>query len=202
MQLNPRVITYKDELLADGSVRRAFSDENYEWRRRLPDGRVEWQDSQGYSGIDELLGDGIIKRELSNGRVVYGREQGYGRTLWYGGRVLTVNQTSFGGRVGQILMGMGAGFVLGQLIPPPDILSPEQEAALRAKLAEQQQAASGGYGGSTDWGDSSSGTYIFDSDGGEGGDAGQGAELEAVEADGGDFGDGDFGGGDFDGDFG
>lgn len=211
MQLNPRVITYKDELLADGSVRRSFSDGSYEWRRRLPDGRVEWQDSQGYSGIDELLAEGIIKRELSNGQVVYGREQGYGRTLWYGGRVLTINQTSFGGRVGQILMGMGAGFMLGQFIPPPDFLTPEQEAALRAKLIKQQQAVSGGYGGSTDWGvhgsstdwgDSSSGTYLFDSDGGEGGDVGQGAELEAVGADGSDFGGGDFGGGDFDGDFG
>lgn len=183
MKLNPRVITHKDELLADGSVRRSFSDGSYEWRRRLPDGRVEWQDSWGYSGIDELLGDGIIKRQLSNGQVLYGREQGYGRTLWRGGKVLTINQTSFGGRVGQILSAMGAGFVLGQLIPPPEMLTPEQEAELRAKLIKQQQAASGDPSrsigrSSTDWDDTSYETSISD-------DADQGA-------DGGEFDDFDF----------
>jgi hypothetical protein len=98
---------------------------------------VEWQDSQGYSGVDELLGDGIIKRTLSSGRVFYAREQGYGRTLWYGGRVLTINQTSFGGRVGMILASLGAGFLLGSLVPPPDYLTPEEEEMLRQKLREQ-----------------------------------------------------------------
>ncbi len=137
MKLEPRVLTYKDELLADGSVRRSFSDGTYEWRRRQSDWLVEWQDSQGYSGVDELLGDGIIKRTLSNGRVFYAREQGYGRTLWYGGRVLTINQTSFGGRVGMILESLGAGFLLGSLVPPPDFLTPEEEEMLRQKLQEQ-----------------------------------------------------------------
>ncbi len=143
MKSNPHVLTYQDEVLADGSLRRSFSDGRYEWRRRLPDGRVEWQDSQGYAGIDELLGDGIIKRTFNNGRVIYAREQGYGRTLWHGGRVLTVNQTSFGGRVGMILASMGAGFLLGSLIPPPEFLSPEEEEMLRQKALQQQQT---GYG--------------------------------------------------------
>jgi len=154
---NPHVLTYQDEVLADGSLRRSFSDGRYEWRRRLPDGRVEWQDSQGYAGVDELLGDGIIKRTFNNGRVIYAREQGYGRTLWHGGRVLTVNQTSFGGRVGMILASMGAGFLLGSLVPPPEFLSPEEEELLRQKALQQQQTgygSDGGIGGGsgdTDW---------------------------------------------------
>jgi hypothetical protein len=154
---NPHVLTYQDEVLADGSLRRSFSDGRYEWRRRLPDGRVEWQDSQGYAGVDELLGDGIIKRTFNNGRVIYAREQGYGRTLWHGGRVLTVNQTSFGGRVGMILASMGAGFLLGSLVPPPEFLSPEEEELLRQKALQQQQTgygsdgSIGGGSGDTDW---------------------------------------------------
>ncbi len=155
MQQRPNIITYQDELLADGSVRRIFSDGRQEWRRRLPDGRVEWRDNQGYAGIDELLGDGVIKRTFNQGQVVYAREQGYGRTLWQGGRVLTVNQTSFGGRVGTILMGMGAGFLLGSLVLPPEFLSPEEEAMLRQKAMQQQQAADGsGSSGSGDGGSS------------------------------------------------
>jgi hypothetical protein len=189
---NPHVLTYQDEVLADGSLRRSFSDGRYEWRRRLPDGRVEWQDSQGYAGVDELLGDGIIKRTFNNGRVIYAREQGYGRTLWHGGRVLTVNQTSFGGRVGMILASMGAGFLLGSLVPPPEFLSPEEEEMLRQKALQQQQTgygSDGGIGGGgvdTDW-DSS---YSDDS----------AIQYEPVEQgsefDGGDMGDldvGDFG---------
>jgi hypothetical protein len=154
---NPHVLTYQDEVLADGSLRRSFSDGRYEWRRRLPDGRVEWQDSQGYAGVDELLGDGIIKRTFNNGRVIYAREQGYGRTLWHGGRVLTVNQTSFGGRAGMILAAMGAGFLLGSLVPPPEFLSPEEEELLRQKALQQQQTgygsdgSIGGGSGDTDW---------------------------------------------------
>ena len=156
MKSNPNVLTYQDEVLADGSLRRSFSDGRYEWRRRLPDGRVEWQDSQGYAGVDELLGDGIIKRTFNNGRVIYAREQGYGRTLWHGGRVLTVNQTSFGGRVGMILASMGAGFLLGSLVPPPEFLSPEEEEMLRQKALQQQQTSQGsdgsvGGGSDTDW---------------------------------------------------
>ncbi|MDW8212106.1 MAG: hypothetical protein RMJ55_00990, partial [Roseiflexaceae bacterium] len=158
--LNPRVITYQDELLADGSVRRVFSDGRQEWRRRLPDGRVEWRDNQGYAGIDELLGDGILKRTFNQGQVIYAREQGYGRTLWHRGQVLTVNQTSFGGRVGAILTSMGAGFLLGSLVLPPEYLSPEEEEMLRQKMLQQKQqiGSSGGWGGGSEWdsGDSDS----------------------------------------------
>jgi len=152
--VEPMVITYQDQLLSDGSVRRTFSNGQYEWRRRLPDGRVEWSDSQGNSGTDELLGDGIIKRTFRNGKVIYAREQGYGRTLWYGGRVMTVNQSSFDGRVGAILMAMGAGFLLGTLVPPPDFLSPEEEEMLRQKLAQQEQttSSSGSSGDMIDFG--------------------------------------------------
>jgi hypothetical protein len=136
-------LTYQDEVLADGSLRRSFSDGRHEWRRRLPDGRVEWQDSQGYAGVDELLGDGIIKRTFNNGQVIYAREQGYGRTLWQGGKVLTVNQTSFGGRAGMILASMGAGFLLGSLVPPPEFLSPEEEEMLRQKRCNNSRPARG-----------------------------------------------------------
>ena len=38
-------VSYQDEKLPDDSVRRVFSDGNTEWRRRLPDGLIEWQDS-------------------------------------------------------------------------------------------------------------------------------------------------------------
>jgi hypothetical protein len=164
VKLEPRVLTYKDEVLADGSVRRSFSDGNYEWRRRQSDWLVEWQDSQGYSGVDELLGDGIIKRTLSNGRVFYAREQGYGRTLWYGGRVLTINQTSFGGRMGMILASLGAGFLLGSLVPPPDFLTPEEEEMLRQKLREQMagSTSTGSTGGSSS-GDSDDDSYDYES---------------------------------------
>lgn len=146
MTSGPRIITYQDELLADNSVRRTFSDGHYEWRRRLPDGRIEWQDNQGYSGVDEVLSETIIKRSFSNGAVIYGREQGYGRTAWSGGgRVVTVNQSSFGGRVGMILAGVGAGMLLGSIVWPPDSLSAMEEEALREQM--RQASSSGGDGG-------------------------------------------------------
>ncbi len=137
--MEPKVITFRDELQPDGSVRRTFENGQYEWRRRLADGRVEWIDNQGNSGIDELLGDGVIKRTFKNGQVTYARDQGYGRTLWYGGRVLTINKTAFGGNVGAILTGLGAGFLLGSLVPPPQFLTPEEEEMLRQKAAQQGQ---------------------------------------------------------------
>lgn len=163
MTQQPTVITYTDELLADKSVHRSYSDGRYEWRRRLPDGRVEWQDSQGYSGIDELLGDGVLKRTFNNGQVVYAREQGYGRTAWGGGgNVVTVNQSSFGGRVGMLLAGAGAGVLLGSVVWPPEMLSAEEEEALRQAKADS--GSSGGDGGGSDGGwdaDGSSGDGDF-----------------------------------------
>lgn len=190
MKSNPNVLTYQDEVLADGSLRRSFSDGRHEWRRRLPDGRVEWQDSQGYAGVDELLGDGVIKRTFNNGQVIYAREQGYGRTLWQGGKVLTVNQTSFGGRAGMILASMGAGFLLGSLVLPPEFLSPEEEEMLRQKALQQQQTGQGsdgsvGSGGSSaDWDSGNNGEQYEPVE--------QGSEFDSGDVgdsfDGGDFG--------------
>lgn len=153
-------ITYQDELQPDRSVRRSYSNGTFEWRRKLSDGRVEWQDSSGHSGIDEQLGGTHIKRTFSGGEVRYGREQGYGRTAWSGGEhLVTVNQSSFGGRVGMILAGVGAGMLMGNIVWPPDIMTLEQEEELR------RQASDSGDGGS-DWGDSGS-DWGDDSGGGD-----------------------------------
>lgn len=151
MAQQPGILTYKDELLADKSVRRTYSDGRFEWRRRLPDGRIEWQDNQGNSGVDELLGDGVLKRTFASGQSVYGREQGYGRTAWGtpGNLVVTMNKTSFGGRVGAILSGIGVGMLLGSAMAPPQVLSMEEEQALREKAREDTTvgSSSGGDGG-------------------------------------------------------
>lgn len=146
-----RTITYTDELLPDNSVRRHYSNGRDEWRRLLPDGRVEWEDTQGNSGVDEMLGDGIIKRTLADGQVLYARDQGYGRTAWRikGKTVLMVNQTSFGGKVGAVLTGLGAGALLGGLTLPPESLTLEEEEALR----RQRDSSGDTGGGDYDYGD-------------------------------------------------
>lgn len=133
-----RTIGYRDELLADGSVRRAYSDGRQEWRHRGPGGQVTWRDERDRTGADELLGGRIVKRRIDRGQVIYGRELGYGRTAWSDG-ILTVNQTSLGGRAGAILAGIGAAGLLPAIVDPPFSLTPAEEEALR-----QQQAASGG----------------------------------------------------------
>jgi hypothetical protein len=170
MAQQPGILTYKDELLADKSVRRTYSDGRFEWRRRLPDGRVEWQDNQGNSGVDELLGDGILKRTFASGQSGYGREQGYGRTAWGtpGNLVVTMNETSFGGRVSAILTGIGAGMLLGSVVAPPQVLSAEEEQALREKARENTSGngGDGDGGGDGGWGDSDG-----DTDDGFGGDS-------------------------------
>jgi hypothetical protein len=149
---NYTTITYHDELLPDQSVKRSYSDGTVEWRRRLPDGRVEWQDTRGLSGIDELLGDGVVKRLLNDGAVAYGKEQGYGRTAWISGanRVLTVNETSLGGRAGALLATIGAAGLLGAVAWPPTELSLAEEEALREAQRRQQTTDSGG-GAETSW---------------------------------------------------
>jgi hypothetical protein len=166
-----RSITYTDELQTDNSVRREYSTGRHEWRRQLPDGTVEWQDTDGNAGVDELLGDGVIKRTFSTGQVVYGREHGYGRTAWRGpsGEIfVTMNQSSFGGKVGAVLAGVGAGVLLGSLVPPPDYLSPEEEELLRQKQQQQPQRDSGDSGTDYDHDDDfdsdDSGFYSGDSD--------------------------------------
>ena len=87
-------ITYTDEVMADKTVCRRYSDGRTEWRSRLDRLRVAWRDDRFDEGVDELLGDGILKRTHANGHSEYGREQGFGRTAWQEGRVLTVNETS------------------------------------------------------------------------------------------------------------
>src|SRR6185369_13453029 len=96
-----------------------------EWRTRLADGRVGWRDAAGGKGVDELLGDGVLKRTHDVGNVEYAREQGYGRTAWKGGRIVTVNRTSLGGRVGGALAALGGAAMLGALVPPPESLTAE-----------------------------------------------------------------------------
>ncbi|WP_054816627.1 hypothetical protein [Nocardia arizonensis] len=147
-------ITYTDELLADGTVHRRYSDGRQEWRTR-GNGVVSWRDDRADSGTDESLGPKLIKRVHRDGAVRYGRECGYGRTLW-GGGVLTVNRSSFGGRLGAILAGVAGGVLLGSLIDPPDFLSPDQEEELRRQAA-QQSSSDGGSSDYGDWGDDSGG---------------------------------------------
>jgi hypothetical protein len=144
-------VRFTDTLLSDGSVHRLFSDGREEWRWRGPGNVVQWRDNRGQSGTDEALGGRIVKRLYSDGRATYGREQGYGRTAW-SDRTLTVNRTSFGGRVGTILAAAGAGFALGAIVAPPTSLSPLEEEELRRQAA-QNQSSGGDGGGDSDWDD-------------------------------------------------
>ncbi len=157
-----REIFYSDELLADGTVHRRYSNGDQEWRRR-GHGEVHWRDGTGGQGTDIPLGAQLVKRVYADGRVLYGRELGFGRTVWGPQRVLTVNRTSFGGRMGAILQGIGAGAMLGPLLPPPDHLTPEEEEQLRQQAGTTAGSTSSGGGsegdydddwsdGDTDWG--------------------------------------------------
>ncbi|MEV0060792.1 hypothetical protein [Nocardia sp. NPDC050718] len=156
-------VTYTDELLADGTVHRHYSDGHREWRTRGA-GFVSWRDDRGGTGRDEPLGRTLVKRTYADGRVLYGRESGYGRTLW-GDGVLTVNRSSFGGRVGTILAAVAGGALLGTLVMPPEFLSAAEEEELRRQAAASSSSDSGG-GGSDDYG-----TWSDDS-GDDGGDFG------------------------------
>jgi hypothetical protein len=147
-----RDVSFTDELLSDGSVHRRFSDGREEWRWRGAGSVVHWRDNRGATGTDEALGARVVKRAYSDGRTVYGREQGYGRTAW-GDSTLTVNRTSFGGRVGTILAAAGAGFALGAIVAPPMILSPLEEDELRRQQAQSSNDSGGDGGGDSDWGD-------------------------------------------------
>jgi hypothetical protein len=170
----PKEITYTDELLADRTVHRRYSDGRQEWRRRGERGIVHWRDEHGGNGTDELLGQRIIKRIYPDGTVGYARDIGYGRTVWGGGEILMVNRTSFGGRLGTILAAVGAGALLGAVVAAPTFLTFEQEEALRqeALRAQQSSGSSGGDGGG-DWDDSDDSDGFGDGDdGGDGGDFG------------------------------
>ncbi|MFD3532661.1 hypothetical protein [Streptomyces sp. NPDC058664] len=162
--IRPEEIGYTDELLADGTVHRAYEDGLEEWRRRTA-GRphlVSWHDNRGSSGTDELLGDRIIKRVLADGTTGYARDIGYGRTLWGArGEKVLVNRSSFGGRMGVLLTGLGvATLAITAAQLPPLSLSPEQEEALRQQQAQAQQSSGGGGdsgGGDSGGGDDGSG---------------------------------------------
>lgn len=138
--MNYQTIEYTDELLADKTVCRRYNNGRIEWRKRLDETKIEWRDNQSNQGVDELLGDGIIKRIYGN-QTIYAREQGYGRTLW-SNNLMTVNKTSFGGKVGAILVGVGGAFLLGSLVAPPMMLAAEQEAQLRQQQQQQQSSSS------------------------------------------------------------
>lgn len=134
-------ITYVDELLADGSVHRRYSDGRQEWRTRGAAGVVNWRDDRGVQGTDEPLGRRMIKRTHGDGTVRYGRDIGFGRTVW-GEGILAVNRSSFGGRIAAILATVGMGAALANVELPPQSLTPEEEEELRneaqAQLARQQ----------------------------------------------------------------
>ncbi|MFJ2110490.1 hypothetical protein ACIOEX_00920 [Streptomyces sp. NPDC087850] len=172
----PRETSYRDELLADGSVHRGYADGREEWRHR--DGRlVRWHDNRGDAGTDELLGGRIIKRLAADGSVTYGRDIGYGRTVWGRGGTVLVNRTSFGGRTGAVLGGLGMATVaLTAAQLPPARLTAEEEEELRRQQAARKPSSAGG-----DAGDS----------GGDGG-GGDGGGDDWGSGDGG-WSDGDFG---------
>jgi hypothetical protein len=147
-----REITYADELLSDNTVHRRYSDGRQEWRSRTPAGTVSWQDNQSNAGIDEPLSRALVKRVYRDGTVIYGREGGFGRTLW-GDGVLTVNRSSFGGRLGLILAAMAGGALLVGLAMPPASLTAEQEDELRRRQAQTRSSGSDDESGEFDWDD-------------------------------------------------
>lgn len=162
-----KIIYYSDELLADNTVSRLYSNNNREWRKKSDDGRIEWHDSNGARGADELFGDGIVKRAFGDRQqiVIYGREQGYGRTLW-SNNILTVRRAASGKHAGEALAAVAGVALLYGLVAPPAALSAAEEEVLRQKRLQEQQAAgsnsSGGDSGATaesewddggDWGD-------------------------------------------------
>lgn len=138
-----RTVTFADETLADGTICRRYDDDRTEWRRHTDRAHAGWRDNLGAAGTDELLGDGIIKRTHQDGRVEYARDQGFGRTAWQNG-LLTVNRTSLGGRAGALLTALGAGTFVGSFVPPPDLLTPEQEAELRRRATTSSDSGSSG----------------------------------------------------------
>ncbi|WP_236788542.1 hypothetical protein [Amycolatopsis sp. GM8] len=143
-------ITYTDELLADGTVHRRYSDGRHEWRTRDASGRVHWRDDQGGTGTDEPLGRRMIKRTTADGSVRYGKDLGFGRTAW-SDNVLTTNRTSFGGRVGAILAAVGIGATIAAIELPPAFMSPEEEEQLRQQAQASASQSSGDGGSGVSW---------------------------------------------------
>ncbi|MGW6917198.1 hypothetical protein ACWGB8_25695 [Kitasatospora sp. NPDC054939] len=183
----PRHLGYRDELLADGTVHRRYEDGRNEWRRRGADGLVHWHDNQERSGTDEPLGRDLVKRSHADGTVDYGRDIGYGRTVWARGELVTVNRTSFRGRLGVVLGALGvagAAAVLATQLPPLE-LSEDEEEELRRQARESQSGSGGGdSGGGGDAGgsDGTDGTgpdaeYASDSDWDDGDDGWDGDDF-------------------------
>ncbi|MGW2659121.1 hypothetical protein ACWC1D_36555, partial [Streptomyces sp. NPDC001478] len=77
------------------------------------------------------------------------RDIGYGRTVWGRGERVTVNRTSFGGRVGVLLAGLGvATLAVTAAQLPPASLTPEEEEELRQQARDQSSSpGDGGDGG-------------------------------------------------------
>lgn len=153
--IRPQEIGYADELLADGTVHRRYEGGLEEWRSRIPDRprMVRWHDNRGGSGTDELLGNRVIKRTLADGTAVYARDIGYGRTVWPRGERVTVNRSSFGGRMGVLLAGLGvAALAVTAAHLPPLSMTPEEEEELRRQQEQSQASSSGGDGGGGDSG--------------------------------------------------
>ncbi|WEH38162.1 hypothetical protein [Streptomyces sp. AM 2-1-1] len=168
--IRPVETGYSDELLADGSVHRTYEGGREEWRQRDPSrpGVVRWYDNASASGTDELLGDRIVKR-VCDGTVTYGRDIGYGRTVWGRGETLMVNRTSFGGRMGLLLAGVGVtALAVTEAQLPPLHLSPEEEEELRRQA--QEQPSGGGGDGAGDSGSSGGDDWDGDWGGGDDGD--------------------------------
>ncbi|MGW6741091.1 hypothetical protein ACWGDX_10180 [Streptomyces sp. NPDC055025] len=189
----PRETPYRDELLADRSVHRRYEDGREEWRRREGGTTVRWYDNQGGSGTDELLGQRIIKRSHADGTVTYGRDIGYGRTVWGQGETVMVNRTSFGGRMGVLLGGLGlAALAVTAAQYPPVSLSPEEEEELRQQAQSSSSSGGGDGGGGDSGGDSDTGGT-----GDTGGDSGDGGDWDSGDGwnsdDGGGWSDDDFG---------
>ncbi|MFJ5228891.1 hypothetical protein ACIQBJ_03230 [Kitasatospora sp. NPDC088391] len=178
----PPEITYSDELLADGTVHRRYSDGRSEWRTRGADGRIDWRDDRGDSGTDERLGRDLVKRTHADGRVGYGRDLGYGRTVWGRGQYVLVNRSSFPGRVGVVLGALGLGAGIAAAAYAPEFLSADEEEELRRE-AERARASSGGDGGGGDGGGGDD-FGDFDDDRGGFGSAGDGDDGTAPADDG------------------
>jgi hypothetical protein len=113
-----RRIPFSDDLLADGTVRRIYSDGRQEWRRHGFGGVVTWLDSAGRVGIDEPRANRVVLRLIAPNTMLYGRDAGFGRTAWSDG-VLTVNETSLKGLLIRVLAVIGAARLLPMILDPP-----------------------------------------------------------------------------------
>ena len=135
-----QVLRYRDETLADGTIYRRYEDGRAEWRTRVSRDVVRWRDNTGREGIDERLARGLVKR-TSGVTVAWGRENGFGRTAWEGGRMVTVNTTPYGGRVGTLLAAAAGAALIGTILAPPDGVDAAFETLLRDERSRRVHGA-------------------------------------------------------------